>query len=86
MYGQYNCVHLLHEIAEMSEWSELLEYFMFDGTATRDCDHDEKAEYLINIDAKTNEALIVTKKQAVEHVWSKLKAERRSGNQLAIRY
>jgi hypothetical protein len=62
-------------------------YFFFDGTATRDCDLDQKAEYLVNIDAKDNENItVITREQAVEHAWRKLKAERRSGNQLVIRY
>jgi hypothetical protein len=77
----------LHEFGSMSEWSDILEYFFFDGTATRDCDLDQKAEYLVNIDAKDNENItVITREQAVEHAWHKLKAERRSGNQLVIRY
>ena len=67
---------------ELSDYKKILERELDQEFASTKI----KAEYLINIDAKTNEALIVTKKQAVEHVWSKLKAERRSGNQLAIRY
>jgi hypothetical protein len=77
----------LHEFSSMSEWSDILEYFLFDGTATRDCDPDQKAEYLVDIDAKDNENItVITREQAVEHAWRKLKAERRSGNQLVIRY
>ena len=77
----------LHEFGTMSEWSDILEYFLFDGTATRDCELDQKAEYLVDIDAKDNENItVINREQAVEHAWRKLKAERRSGNQLAIRY
>jgi len=83
----------LSEFSDISEWSDILKYFMFDGTATRNCEYYEKAEYLVDIpvDAVSMEQVVlVPKEQAVEHAWKSFKAELKSNKKgelgLVIRY
>ncbi len=83
----------LSEYSDISEWSDILTYFMFDGTPKRNCEYYEKAEYLVDIpvDAVSMEqAVLVPKEQAVEHAWKSFKAELKSNKKgelgLVIRY
>jgi hypothetical protein len=83
----------LSEYSDISEWSNILTYFMFDGTPKRNCEYYEKAEYLVDIpvDAVSMEqAVLVPKEQAVEHAWKSFKAELKSNKKgelgLVIRY
>jgi hypothetical protein len=83
----------LSEFSDISEWSDILTYFMFDGTPKRNCEYYEKAEYLVDIpvDAVSMEqAVLVPKEQAVEHAWKSFKAELKSNKKgelgLVIRY
>ncbi len=67
----------LKDIAKKSEWYELINYFLFEGTATKQADSYMQAEYLLDID--NDSYLLITKKQAFDYIWNSLYLELRKG-------
>ena len=63
----------LSEHFELSDWQELLEYFIFEGTATGQADPHMQATHLLEVDG--DDFTIIDKQEAVNHIWKGLEAE-----------
>lgn len=66
----------LSEIAIKSQWIEIINYFLFEGTSTYQAEPYLQANYLVQpINGKW---LLITKKEAIDHIWEKLTFEIRT--------
>ena len=79
----------LSEHFELSEWKELLQYYLFEGTSTGQADPHMQATHLLEVDG--SEFTLIDKQEAIEHIWEGLQAEiryRKGKNEpcLHIRY
>lgn len=64
----------LSEYFDIEDWSEILSYFLFEGTATGQSSF--KANYLLEVN--NGSYTLIDKKEAVPHLWEGLTAEIRT--------
>lgn len=61
----------LADLGENKEdWREIIQYFLFEGTATSQADRWLQATHLIEL--TNEEPLLINKKDAVDYIWEKL--------------
>ena len=68
----------LAEVANKEDWRQLLEYFVFDGTPTRDCEQNmaETANLLVDIPINDYSALLAVRREdAVDYIWNHILAD-----------
>ncbi len=77
--GEYNGKTVkLESIANKEDWREIVNYFLFEGTATRQADPYMQANYLLEAD--NNDCyLLIPKKEAFDYIWNSLYLELRKG-------
>ncbi len=68
----------LEKIANKEDWQEIVNYFLFEGTATKQADSYMQANYLLDID-NNDSYLLITKKEAFDYIWNSLYLEFRKG-------
>jgi len=67
----------LKELADNKEdWREIINYFLFEGTATGSADNFFQANYLLDVEGKEWE--IIPKKEAFDRIWENLYFEIRT--------
>lgn len=66
----------LSDYFEKEEWRELINYFLFEGTATGQADPFMQATHLLEVDG--DELVLIDKKEAFDHIWEGLEAEIRT--------
>ncbi len=68
----------LGNIANKEDWREIVNYFLFEGTATKQADPYMQADYLLDVD-NNDSYLLIPKKSAFDYIWNSLHLELRKG-------
>ncbi len=68
----------LGNIANKEDWREIVNYFLFEGTATKQADSYMQANYLLDVD-NNDSYLLIPKKSAFDYIWNSLYLELRKG-------
>ncbi len=68
----------LKNIANKESWREIISYFLFEGSATRQADPYMQANYLLDVD-NNDSYLLIPKKEAFDYIWNSLYLEFRKG-------
>jgi hypothetical protein len=63
----------LASVANKEEWREILEFFLFDGSATKTAQNHEQANYLVEIGK--SEITLIERGEAVDYYWDNLTVE-----------
>ncbi len=64
----------LSRIAKKEDWEEMVKYFIFEGSATRQADKYFQATHLLEIG---NEMVIIDRTEVLDYIWEKLTVELR---------
>ncbi len=67
----------LADIANKEDWEEIVKYFLFEGTATRQVDKFFQATHLVEVGSDGN-YLLIEKNQVMDYIWEKLTVELRT--------
>jgi hypothetical protein len=68
----------LAEIANVNDWQDMLVYLLFEGTPTAQEIPSMQANYLLDVEADLENAVIIEKNQAIPYIWENLVAEIRT--------
>lgn len=64
----------LSSIAKKEDWEEMVKYFLFEGSATRQADKFFQATHLLEVG---NDMVIIDKTEVLDYIWEKLTVELR---------